>query len=615
MSVACIFRALAGAGILFCASLGVPEASVAQTARAAESEVPYVQFTLRNGLRVLVHEDHTIPVVAVSVWYPVGSKDEPPGKTGIAHLFEHLMFVGSEHSDHEWFGSIKELGTVDATGVTDFDYTFYTETVPTPALDRVLWLESDRMGYLSGALAQRKLEAQRNVVQNEKRRSENEDAFSTRQEAAMLACALPAGHPYGHAVIGSFEDLGAISLADVKAWGREYYGAGNAVLVLAGDIDARIAREKAEQFFGELPFQPRRTPLIAEADRLAEPRWDAMYDSALPPKMVRTWVAPRYATREAALLDIVASVLGDGERARLHSRLVEDARVATSVSVENRKLGLTGFFSITVDPLPAIERKRLYEVLDCAIEEFLANGPTPDELANAKASLRARELRGLEKLGGYRMEDRSAALALGALHADDPGFVSKRSGWIADATTDDVRTVALGAMKAGHHQFERLPSSDAETPVAPAARRASSPVVGAAPAFVFPAVEEARLPNGMKIVLARRPSARVVEIALEFAAGVGEEAAIDVPAGTAAFTGEMLREEARARAGAGRAGTLDSLGATLSSRSSAHATGLYLSVPREGLAASLAILGDVVRNPEFDAAHLEDLRARRRASL
>ena len=354
MSVACIFRALAGAGILFCASLGVPEASVAQTARAAESEVPYVQFTLRNGLRVLVHEDHTIPVVAVSVWYPVGSKDEPPGKTGIAHLFEHLMFVGSEHSDHEWFGSIKELGTVDATGVTDFDYTFYTETVPTPALDRVLWLESDRMGYLSGALAQRKLEAQRNVVQNEKRRSENEDAFSTRQEAAMLACALPAGHPYGHAVIGSFEDLGAISLADVKAWGREYYGAGNAVLVLAGDIDARIAREKAEQFFGELPFQPRRTPLIAEADRLAEPRWDAMYDSALPPKMVRTWVAPRYATREAALLDIVASVLGDGERARLHSRLVEDAAVATRVSLENRKVGLTGFVSITVYPLPAI---------------------------------------------------------------------------------------------------------------------------------------------------------------------------------------------------------------------------------------------------------------------
>jgi predicted Zn-dependent peptidase len=225
------------------------QAAADLSALVTQVKIPYEEFQLANGLTVLVHEDRKAPIVNVTVWYNVGSKDEPEGKTGFAHLFEHLMFNGSENAPADYFQYLAEMGATDYNGTTWFDRTNYFQTVPRPALERALWLESDRMGYLLGAVTQEKLDNQRGVVQNEKRQGENRP-FG-RVFESVLRASFPPGHPYRWLPIGSMEDLSSASLADVKQWFGDYYGAANAVIVLAGDIDAETARQKVEKYFGD----------------------------------------------------------------------------------------------------------------------------------------------------------------------------------------------------------------------------------------------------------------------------------------------------------------------------------------------------------------------------
>ena len=234
-----------------------PAAPATSAQRASDSpipDIPFTKFVLENGLTVLVHEDHKAPVVAVNLWYHVGSKNETPGKTGFAHLFEHLMFAGSENHNDRYIPTAEALGATDLNGTTNEDRTNYFETVPTTALDRTLWLESDRMGHLVGAIDQQRLDLQRGVVQNEKRQDENQPYGKT--ELAITENTYPAGHPYSHSVIGSMTDLNAASLADVKEWFQTYYGPANVTLSIAGDITPEVAREKVEKYFGDIPSGP-----------------------------------------------------------------------------------------------------------------------------------------------------------------------------------------------------------------------------------------------------------------------------------------------------------------------------------------------------------------------
>ena len=231
-----------------------PEAVQAKPAAAAEVDIPYQEFTLPNGLRVIVHTDRKAPIVAVNIWYHVGSKDEPAGRTGFAHLFEHLMFNGSENAPGEYFDPFKQVGATGQNGTTNSDRTNYFENVPTTALDMALWMESDRMGHLVGAIDQKTLDEQRGVVQNEKRQGENQPYG---QVCDVLGETMyPVGHPYHHSTIGSMDDLNAASLDDVKNWFRTWYGPNNAVLVLAGDIDLATAKEKVAKYFGDIPATP-----------------------------------------------------------------------------------------------------------------------------------------------------------------------------------------------------------------------------------------------------------------------------------------------------------------------------------------------------------------------
>src|SRR5690242_11437400 len=257
------------------------------SALVKDVSIPYSTFTLKNGLRVVVHEDHKAPIVALSVWYHVGSKDEPAGRTGFAHLFEHLMFGGSEHSDTSWFGPMQSIGATDLNGTTNEDRTNYFETVPKAALERALFMESDRMGYLLPAMTQKKLDIQRGVVQNEKRGDDNQPGGLL--QYSIQQTLFPAGHPYHHTVIGSMGDLDHASLDVVKDWFRSHYGPNNAVLVLAGDITADEAKPLVEKYFGDIPRGPQSIPAAAAVPTLPAPVSKVFHDEVATTTVTRMW--------------------------------------------------------------------------------------------------------------------------------------------------------------------------------------------------------------------------------------------------------------------------------------------------------------------------------------
>ncbi|MGH7498996.1 MAG: M16 family metallopeptidase, partial [Gemmatimonadales bacterium] len=283
-------------------------------------DIPYQRFVLANGLTLIVHEDHKAPIVAVNVWYHVGSKNEQPGRTGFAHLFEHLMFNGSEHYDKEFQSALERAGATDLNGTTNQDRTNYFVNVPTPTLDRALWLESDRMGHLVGAISQAKLDEQRGVVQNEKRQGEN-DPYGKVWDF-LTPRLYPANHPYSWTVIGSMADLDAAKLDDVKEWFQSYYGPSNAVLVIAGDIDAKTAKEKVERYFGDIPAGP---PVARQGEWIARrtgSQRGVMQDRVPQSRLYKVWNVPQWSSPDATSLELAASVLSDGKSSRLFKRLV-----------------------------------------------------------------------------------------------------------------------------------------------------------------------------------------------------------------------------------------------------------------------------------------------------
>jgi len=580
-------------------------ALVSVSASAAEISLPYEAFTLDNGLRVVVHEDRKAPLVAVSIWYHVGSKDEPEGRTGFAHLFEHLMFNGSENYDGEWFLPLDEVGATDVNGTTWFDRTNYFQTVPTPALDRILFMESDRMGHLLGAVTQARLDEQRGVVQNEKRQGDNQPYG--RMEYSTLEGLLPAGHPYRHSTIGSMEDLSAADLPTVKDWFKEYYGAANAVLVLAGDIDAKTAREKVEKYFGDIDAGPPLVRAKSNAPKLAVSKKEIMYDRVPQVKIDRNWVAPGRTTKEAVLLTLAADILGGGKTSRLFQRLVYDLELATSATANLQEQELMSFYSVTVDPKKETDPAKAEAEMEKVIADFLAKGPTAAELKRSKTSIEAGVLRGLEKVGGFG--GKAVTLAEGALYADDAGFILKQLEWLRAATPADVLAAARDVMNAGYYQLSVLPFPEYKTTTSTVDRKKGLPAAPDSPDLVFPAVEEATLKNGVKVVLARRATVPVVNVAMQFDAGYASDAT-GARLGTASFAGAMLDEGTKRRTALAIASELEGLGASLTVGSNLDTTGVTLSALKDTLAPSLDIMADVIRNPAFDAGEIEKLRAR-----
>jgi zinc protease len=566
-----------------------------------EINLDYERFELSNGLTVIVHEDRKAPVVAVSIWYHVGSKNEPEGKSGFAHLFEHLMFNGTENYDGEWFEPMQRVGATSLNGSTWLDRTNYFQTVPTPAVDLALWMESDRMGHLLGAVTQEKLDNQRGVVQNEKRQGDNEPYG--RVNYNLYEGVFPPSHPYRHSTIGSMEDLNAASLEDVHQWFRDYYGPNNAVLVLAGDIDAATARTKVERYFGDIPAGPEVDEYEVWIPVKGTNSHEIQHDEVPAVLANRAWaVAPR-STRDRALLDLAAAVLGQGRNSRFYLDLIYNRQLATQVNIGVTPFELASVFDLSIVLNPGVDAAVASEATDRLIAEFLAEGPTPEELSRAVTTMNAGIIRGLEQVNG-----KASILAEGELYAGDPTFVKQYLEWVNAATPEDVREAANTYLSRGWHQVDVVPGGEFAADPQGVDRTSGLPAIPTElPTLAFPEIHEGMLSNGIGIVLAERHAVPVVEMSLQFDAGYAADAGRKL--GVASFAMSMLDRGTSDRTALEIAAEAERLGANLQAGSNLDASVVALSAIKTELAASIDLWADVVLNPVFAQEEMERLRA------
>ena len=565
--------------------------------------IPFEKFQLSNGLTVIVHTDRKAPIVAVNVWYHVGSKNERPGKTGFAHLFEHLMFQGSEHYDDEYFKPFEQVGATSMNGTTSFDRTNYFQNVPTTALDLALWMESDRMGHLLGVIDQARLDEQRGVVQNEKRQGENRPYG--RVGETLFRASFPAGHPYHWLPIGSMEDLNAASLADVQEWFRTYYGAANAVLVLAGDIDVATAREKAQKYFGDIPPGPALTrPGVWIAAR-SESRRDVMYDQVAQTRIQKAWNIPQDGTADADLLALAGDILGGGKTSRLYARLVYRDQIADSASAGASSMEIAGLFSMAADVKQGVPAERVERALAEELQRFIEQGPTPQEIERARTSIRAGFLKGLERIGGFG--GKADVLASCEVYEGDPACYRRSFAVLDAATPKQLQEVAKRWLSRGDYTLEVRPAAAFQATAAGAVDRSQGPPVTAAfPDLAFPDLQRATLSNGLPVIVASRPGVPVVRVSMLFDAGyVADQGR---KAGTAGFTLSMLDEGTATLGSLEIADRAERLGAEIGAGSSLDSSSVSLSALVEKLDPSLALFAQVVRNPAFPAQEIERVR-------
>ena len=591
--------------------LSVPMLATAQETDpmpAALPDIPFEKFVLDNGLTLIVHEDRKAPIVAVNVWYHVGSKNEKPGKTGFAHLFEHLMFNGSENFDDDYFQALERVGATDLNGTTNPDRTNYFQNVPTNALDVVLWMESDRMGHLLGAITQEKLDEQRGVVQNEKRQGENQPYGVTRQ--LLTENTYPKGHPYSWTTIGSMDDLNAASLEDVHEWFKTYYGAANAVIAIAGDIDPQTAKAQVEKYFGDIPSGPPVAKHQAWIAKRTGTHRTTVEDRVPQARIYRTWNIPQSGTAEADYLNLASDVLSAGKTSRLYKRLVYEDQIATDVFayVSLREIG--GQFFIRATARPGQDLAEVEKAIDEELERFLAAGPTEEELERVKTQYVARFVRGIERIGGFG--GKSDILARNEVYGGDPGHYKTTVNRIRMATTEDVHRTAQEWLSDGDYILEVHPFPDYSTTEA-VADRSMLPAVDTPPEAVFPAMQRATLSNGLKVILAERHAAPVVEFRLMVDAGyAADQGAIQ---GTASLAMNMLDEGTTSRSALEISEEAAMLGANMGSFSTLDVSLVTLSALKENLGASLDLYADVILNPSFPQNELDRLKKQQLAGI
>ncbi len=570
-------------------------------------EIPYERFVLPNGLTVIVHEDHKAPIVAVNVWYHVGSKNEKRGKTGFAHLFEHLMFNGTEHFNDDYFKALEKVGATDLNGTTNKDRTNYFQNVPTSALDLALFMESDRMGHLMGAVDQAKLDEQRGVVQNEKRQGENQPYGLSYN--LLTENTYPAGHPYSWTVIGSMEDLNAASMDDVKEWFRTYYGPNNAVLAIAGDITVADAKARVEKFFGHIPPGPPIAKHVAWTAKMTGTKRGVLQDRVPQARITMVWNFPQWGSSEETWLDITSDVLSAGKSSRLYKRLVYDDQIATSVSATISPGEIGSQFNITATAKPGGDLAAIEKAIREELERFLKDGPTPEELERAKIQYRAQFLRGIERIGGFG--GKSDILATNAVYGGDPGLYKGRLAREEAATAEDVKKASQAWLSDGVYILEVHPFAKLAA-AGKGVDRSTLPVVGQPPTAKLPAIERAKLSNGLQLVVARRDGIPVVNLDLLVDAGYAADGAMP---GTASLAMNMLDEGTVRRSALEISDELDRLGASLTTGAALDTCRVSLSALGEKLDPSLALLAEVVLGPAFPQADLDRIKKQQLAGI
>ncbi len=560
---------------------------------AQDIDIPYQEVVLDNGLTLIVHEDHKAPIVAVNLWYHVGSKNEKPGKTGFAHLFEHLMFGGSQHAPGSFAKALEALGATDWNGTTYFDRTNYFENVPTSALDHTLWMESDRMAFLD--LSQKTLDLQRGVVQNEKREFENEPYRLT--EEYIPKNTYPAGHPYSWDVIGEMADLDAASFKDVQEWFKTYYGPSNVVMVLAGDIDLKTAREKVEKYFGSIPAGPPVTDQKVWIAKMTGTHREIAQDRVPLPRIYLVWNVPQFGSADADYLDLVSSCLGQGKTSRLYKRLVYDDQIASDVAVYNDSREIGGQFVIQVTARPGHNLDEIEKEIDEELARFLKEGPTPDELQRVQTQYLAGFIRGIERIGGFG--GKSDRLAQCAVYTGSPDGYKTILKHVREATAEDLRGAANRWLADGVYVADVLPFPDHKV-ASSDADRSKSPGLGTPPEPRLPKLQRATLSNGLKVILAERHDVPLVNFWMAVDAGYAADQ-FATP-GTAKLAATLLTDGTSTRNALQINDQTALLGAELQAYANLDFSFVRLSALKSKLDPSLDLFADVILNPSFPEA-------------
>jgi zinc protease len=407
--------------------------------------IPFTKHTLANGLDVLLHEDRACPIVAVNLWYHVGSKNEVPGRTGFAHLFEHLMFEGSQHHDKGYFPPLQGAGG-SLNGSTNADRTNYWEVVPSNALELALWMESDRMGYLLPALTQAKFSNQRDVVLNERRQNYENRPYGL-APMAMLAALFPPDHPYHWTTIGEIADLNAAQLEDVRAFFRAYYHPANASLSIAGDIDPEQALSLARAYFEDLATGPAVAPVRPPAAELADDRRLLLEDRVELPRLYIAWLTPAMFAEGDADLDLAADILANGKTSRLYRRLVYDERIATDVSAAQNSREVAGFFQVAATAAPGHTLEELERVISDEVALVAAEGPSDDEIERGKVQAEAQFMFRLQTVGGFG--GKGDQLNAYNMFMGDPDFFTRDLGRYQQVTPASLRAAVARYLPAG----------------------------------------------------------------------------------------------------------------------------------------------------------------------
>ena len=567
----------------------------------AEVEIPYQKYVLPNGLTLVVHEDHKAPIVAVDVWYHVGSKDERPGRTGFAHLFEHLMFTNTENHHDEFFKPLIAVGGTKMNGNTWLDRTTYFENVPVNALDTALWLESDRMGHLLGAIDQKKLDEQRGVVQNEKRQGENRPYGKV--DELIATSTYPAGHPYSWTTIGSMEDLNGAALDDVKNWFKTYYGAANAVLVIAGDVQPEDVRKRVEHYFGDIAPGPVLKRTDAWIAKMSGEKRATLQDRVPQARVYKTWNIPGYTTRDFTLLQLASEVLASGKNSRLYKRLVYTDQIATSVSAGVGPFEIGSQFQVVATVKPGGDVAAVEKALDEEVARFLDKGPTKEELERIETSDYASFVRAVERIDGS--SGKAAILGESMLYGGSPDFYKTTLSWLRNATVAEVQRASRQWLSDGVFvlNVDPFPEYHAD---ASGADRSKLPTVGSPEPLKLPPLQRATLSNGLKVVLAERHAVPVVQLSLIVDAGHAADSL--ARPGTSNLALAMISNGTKTRNALQISARSEELGAEIGAGSTLDTSFISLNAISSQLPNSLELFSDVLLNPTFPQAELDRLK-------
>jgi zinc protease len=612
--------------ILFSLNFLVIASAAAPAKGNSWPQIHFEKYKLPNGLEVILSQDHRLPLVAVNLWYHVGPMYEKPGRTGFAHLFEHMMFQGSKNvGEKAHFKYLEAAGASDINGTTDFDRTNYYETLPSNQLELALWLESDRMGFLLETLDGPKLANQRDVVRNERRQS-TENAPYGLPEEVMFQALYPAPHPYHGVVIGSHADIEAADLNDVREFFRQYYTPNNASIAIVGDFDPAAAKQMVEKYFGPIPSGPPVPPVTAKTEPITHEKRITVGDEVELPRVYMLWISPSYFEPGDADADMLAHILGGGKSSRLYKKLVYELQIAQDVDAQRYPLKLGSTFFLQATCKPGVTPEKLEQAINQELAALRKDGPTAQEVEMARNSIQSSMVFRLQRMGSVANMLNQYNQYLGEpgkfdwdMQRYDAVTAAGLKQFAAANLTDNSRVV-MYAIK-GKKIIDDPPkktepekeSNVASLNIQNQEWRKTAPSPGALSKLNLPAAQEFKLANGLTVLLTEQHNLPIVAARVVALGGAGDNPS-DKP-GLAGFTARMLTEGTKTRSALKIADDLAQIGAPLDSNSSTDESSVSTVVLKRNVNADFDLLSDVVLHPLFDQKDLDRIRNQRSTEL